>query len=139
MCLCGSTRTIRSDFMTPSRKRMRALLVGAMQLVDETKYIYRQTVFNPYRKMLGTPQILEINVHIERLADSGAVALDLRALAKQVLSLTKLHWTSTDSLCGEPITTKYAGDIAHLTAAFLRQEAGMFRLHSVLERTPWFI
>jgi hypothetical protein len=60
-------------------------------------------------------------------------------LANQVLSLTKLNWASTDSLCAEPITTKYAGGIAYLTAAFLRQNAGIFHLHPVLERTPWFI
>ncbi len=62
----------------------------------------------------------------------------LTSRRKLVLSLTKLNWASTDSLCAEPITTKYAGDIAYLTAAFLRQ-GGVFRLHPVLERTPWFI
>ncbi len=41
----------------------------------------------------------------------------LRSVANQLLSLTKLNWASTDSLCGEPITTKYAGDIAYLTSA----------------------
>jgi hypothetical protein len=56
----------------------------------------------------------------------------------QVLSLTKLNWASTDSLCAEPITTKYAADIAYLTAAFMRQGSD-FKLHPVLERTPWFI
>ena len=59
-------------------------------------------------------------------------------MASQILSLTKLNWASTDSLCAEPITTKYAGDVAYLTAAFMRQD-GSFRLHPVLERTPWFI
>jgi hypothetical protein len=63
---------------------------------------------------------------------------DLKSLAVQILSLTKLNWASTDALTGEPITTKYAGDIAYLTAAFLRQE-DEFKLHPVLERTPWFI
>lgn len=56
----------------------------------------------------------------------------------QILSLTKLNWASTDALCGEPITTKYAHDIAYLTDAFLRQ-AGRFVLHPALERTPWFL
>ena len=51
-----------------------------------------------------------------------------------ILSLT-LNWASTDSLCAEPITTKYAGDVAYLTAAFMRQD-GSFRLHPVLERRP---
>ncbi len=95
------------------------------------------TGFNPYRKSLGTPFVLEVNVRTER-PDAHSHPPDLRAIAVQVLSLTKLNWGSTDSLCGEPITTKYAGDIAYLTAAFLRQ-GGVFRLHPALERTPWFI
>jgi hypothetical protein len=78
-------------------------------------------------------------VHIEAAPNAVPTRPDLRALANQVLSLTKLNWASTDSLCAEPITTKYAGDIAYLTAAFLRQDAGGFHLHPVLERTPWFI
>ena len=109
-------------------------------MIGSANQIYLSTTgFNPYRKALGTPQVLEINVHIEPRPGSPATPADLRALAKQILSLTKLNWASTDSLCAEPITTKYAGDIAYLTAAFLRQESSPFRLHPVLERTPWFI
>lgn len=93
---------------------------------------------NPYRKVLGTPNMLEITVWVEPPDGRKASPPDLRALAVQVLSLTKLNWASTDSLCAEPITTKYAGDIAYLTAAFLRQGRD-FKLHPVLERTPWFI
>ncbi len=63
---------------------------------------------------------------------------DFKALAVQVLSLTKLNWASTDSVSGESITTRYAGDIAYLTDAFLRQ-SDSFSLDSVLESTPWFI
>lgn len=95
------------------------------------------TGFNPYRKAMGTPVVLEVNVRTER-PDGRPQRPDLRAIAVQVLSLTKLNWASTDSLCAEPITIKYAGDIAYLTAAFLRQ-GGAFNLHTVLERTPWFI
>jgi hypothetical protein len=101
--------------------------------------IYLSTTgYNPYRKTLGTPHMLEVNARVEGPKGTPGQAPDLRALAVQVLSLTKLNWASTDSLCAEPITTKYAGDIAYLTAAFLRQD-GTFRLHSVLENTPWFI
>jgi hypothetical protein len=57
--------------------------------------------------------------------------------ALQALSLTKLNWASTNSFCGEPITLKYAGDIAYLTAAFIRQKEP-FELHPVLEKTVWF-
>lgn len=95
------------------------------------------TGFNPYRKAMGTPVVLEVNIRTEH-SDRRAYKPDLRAAAIHVLSLTKLNWASTDSLCAEPITTKYAGDIAYLTSAFLRQ-GGPFRLHASLERTPWFI
>jgi hypothetical protein len=101
--------------------------------------IYLSTTgYNPCRKSIGTPHALEINTRIERPSDTIVAPPDLRALARQILSLTKLNWASTDSLCAEPITTKYAGDIAYLTAAFMRQ-GGEFKLHPVLERTPWFI
>jgi predicted HTH transcriptional regulator len=93
---------------------------------------------NPYRRALGTPQVLEVNIRSERGGRPLSSSPDLKALAVQILSLTKLNWASTDSLCGEPITTKYAGDIAYLTAAFLRQ-GQKFRLHPVLEKTPWFL
>ena len=100
--------------------------------------IYLSTTgFNPYRTTLGTPQALEVNTYSSNEERRGSV--DHRALARQVLSLTKLNWASTDSLCAEPITIKYARDIAYLTEAFQRQSQGEFRLHPVLERTPWFI
>ena len=88
--------------------------------------------------MLGTPQALELNIYAQDRDGRQRAHHDLRALASQILSLTKLNWASTDSLCGEPITTKYAGNIAYLTAAFLRQQEE-FRVHGALERTPWFI
>jgi hypothetical protein len=101
--------------------------------------IYLSTTgYNAFRKALGTPQVLEINIRTEERDGSARKEFDLRALAFQILGLTKLNWASTDSLCGEPITTKYAGDIAYLTFAFLRQSPS-FKLHATLERTPWFI
>ncbi len=110
---------------------------GSYVLSSPTQLFLSTTGYNPYRKALGTPIMLEVNCWRYH-PDGPTSAVDLKALATQILSLTKLNWSSTDSLCGEPITTKYAGDIAYLTAAFLRQ-GGAFRLHSVLERTPWFI
>ncbi|MEL6996531.1 MAG: RNA-binding domain-containing protein [Pseudomonadota bacterium] len=97
------------------------------------------TGYNEYRKTIGTPQALEVNVYAEQGSSGIFQAIDHRALARQILCLTKLNWASTDALCGEPITTKYAKDIAYLTAAFQRQGKGAFQLHPVLERTPWFI
>jgi hypothetical protein len=96
------------------------------------------TGYNPYRKMLGTPQPLEVTVWTEQPQGQARTPADLHALARQLLSLTKLNWASSDALTGEPITTKYAGDIAYLTAAFMRQGTS-FTLHPALERTPWFL
>ena len=110
-------------------------------VISAPNQIYISTTgYNQYRKILGTPQALEVNVYVDHPATSRTQApVDHHALARQILSLTKLNWASTDSLCAEPITTKYAKNIAYLTAAFQRQQQGEFRLHDVLERTPWFI
>lgn len=96
------------------------------------------TGYNPFRKSLGTPKPLEVTIRTKSPHAVTHPEFDLKSLAVQILSLTKLNWASTDSICGEPITTKYAGDIAYLTDAFLRQ-TGSFRLHPVLESTTWFI
>jgi len=103
------------------------------------KQIYLSTTgYNPYRRALGTPKPLEVSAWVYRPEGLPRADPDLRVLAIQVLNLTKLNWASTDSFCGEPITLKYAGNIAYLTAAFLRQSES-FHLHPVLKTTPWFI
>jgi hypothetical protein len=111
---------------------------GSYVIASPNQIFLSTTGYNPYRRTLGTPHMLEVNARVERPEGVPGPPPDLRALAVQILSLTKLNWASTDSLCAEPITIKYAGDIAYLTAAFLRQD-GTFRLHPVLEHTPWFI
>jgi predicted HTH transcriptional regulator len=111
---------------------------GSFVVTSPTQIYLSTTGHNPYKKNLGTPQMLELNISAEGPDGNIRTQHDLRALASQILSLTKLNWASTDSLCGEPITTKYAGAIAYLTAAFLRQQDN-FKVHSVLEGTPWFI
>lgn len=115
-----------------------SLARGAYVSTAKNQAYLSTTGYNPYRKVLGTPKPLELNIWVERPEGALESKADLRALAVQVLCLTKLNWASTDSLCGEPITIKYAKDIAYLTAAFLRQN-GTFKLHPVLEKTPWFI
>jgi predicted HTH transcriptional regulator len=111
---------------------------GSYIKTSPRQMIISTTGYNPYRKALGTPKPLEISVWVEPPKGEHIISPDIKAVANQILSLTKLNWASTDSLCGEPITTKYAGDIAYLTDAFLRQ-SGSFKLHQVLEKTPWFI
>ena len=110
---------------------------GSYVEAGANKLYLSTTGYNPFRRLMGTPKPLEISAWVER-PDGGDHRPDLRVLALQVLHLTKLNWASTDAFCGEPITLKYAGDIAYLTAAFLRQSEP-FKLHPSLETTPWFI
>lgn len=111
---------------------------GSYVEASHNKIYLSTTGSNPFRRSLGTPKPLEVSAWIRRPEGLPRANPDLRVLASQVLNLTKLNWASTDSFCGEPITLKYAGDIAYLTAAFLRQSEP-FNLHPVLETTPWFI
>jgi hypothetical protein len=111
---------------------------GSYVEASPNKIYLSTTGSNPFRRSMGTPRPLEVSAWVRRPEGLPKMSVDLRVLAVQVLNLTKLNWASTDSFCGEPITLKYAGDIAYLTAAFLRQSEP-FSLHPVLERTPWFI
>lgn len=111
---------------------------GSYVEVADNKIFISTTGYNPFRRAMGTPKPLEVTAWVTRPDGVPKAQVDLRVLAVQVLNLTKLNWASTDSFCGEPITLKYAGDIAYLTAAFLRQSSP-FDLHPALERTPWFI
>lgn len=111
---------------------------GSYVITSPNQVYLSTTGYNSYRKMLGTPQVLELNIWTGQPGNAPSSPPDLKALAVQILSLTKLNWASTDSLCAEPITTKYAGNIAYLTDAFLRQ-GSTFRLNKVLEKTPWFL
>ena len=111
---------------------------GSYVEVAKNKIYLSTTGYNAFHQALGTPKPLEISKWVERPEGSPEARPDLRVLAVQALNLTKLNWASTDSFCGEPITLKYAGNIAYLTSAFLRQSEP-FNLHPVLEKTPWFI
>jgi argonaute-like protein implicated in RNA metabolism and viral defense len=111
---------------------------GSYVEVAQNRIYLSTTGYNPFRHSLGTPKPLEVSAWVRRPEGLPRAEPDLRILAVQVLNLTKLNWASTDSFCGEPITLKYAGNTAYLTAAFLKQSEP-FRLHSVLEKTPWFI
>ena len=111
---------------------------GSYVVTAPHQILISTTGYNAFQKSLGTPKPLEVTIWTERPEAGPNSEPDLKSLAVQILSLTKLNWASTNSLCGEPITTKYAGDIAYFTDAFLRQ-GGEFLLHPTLEATPWFI
>lgn len=109
---------------------------GGYVITTPNQFYLSTTGYNPYKKSLGTPKMLEINVHTEPFDPKQPT--DLKLYAKQFLYLTKLNWASTQALCGEPITIKYAKDIARLTSIFIERK-GIFKLHPALEKTPWFI
>jgi predicted HTH transcriptional regulator len=115
-----------------------SLARGTYVVTGGNQFYLSTTGYNPYRKTLGTPLPLEVTVWTHPPQGQKRTPADLHALARQILALTKLNWASSDSMTGEPITTKYAGGIAYLTAAFLRQ-SNSFTLHPALERTPWFL
>jgi hypothetical protein len=82
---------------------------------------------------MGTPVPLQLTVW----TDPRELSFDLHEVGQQILSLTRLNWGSTRSFCHEPITTKFAGDIAYLMSKFLDNPD--FTVNSQLRDTPWFL
>ena len=72
---------------------------GSFVVTSPHRVYVSTTGNNPYRKLLGTPIVLEVNVRREFPPELNASAVDLRTIAAQILALTKLNWASTDSLC----------------------------------------
>lgn len=89
-------------------------------------------IFDSKAKM-GTPIPLELTLW----ADPPEALPAVSQIGQQVLSLTRLNWASTRSFCHEPITTKYAGDIAKLMTAFM--EDPEFTVNTRLRGVPWFL
>ncbi len=83
--------------------------------------------------VMGTPIPLELSVW----ADPPSELPHLDKIGQQVLSLTRLNWASSRSFCHEPITTKFAGDIARLMTAFM--EDPDFTVNPSLRGVPWFL
>jgi len=104
---------------------------GSYVNLSARQILLSTTGYNTLKKSLGTPRMIDAVIHT-------AGKIDLKLYCKHLLALTKLNWASTNALTGEPITTKYASKIAYLTEKFI-QRKGDFKLHKVLERTPWFI
>lgn len=107
----------------------------ATYLLDEPGRIYLATtgknIFGT--KGMGTPVPLELTVW----TDPKTELLPLSDVAQQVLSLTRLNWASSRSFCREPITTKFAGEIAHKMVAFMNDPA--FSVNPLLRNKPWFL
>lgn len=109
---------------------------GTYVVTRNNQFFLSTTGYNVIKKSLGTPIMLEVNVHTEPYNPNQQ--LQYKMFAQHILALTKLNWASTQTINGEPVTTKYAYDIARLSQVFYRRN-GQFKLHPVLEKTPWFI
>ena len=108
---------------------------GSYVSVEPNNFLIATTGQNEFRQRgMGTPKPLDVRVN--RLGSRSE--LDSRIYAQHILSLTRLNWASTKDFCREPITLKFAGDIAYLMNVFLAS-FGSFTLHPRLERTPWFL
>lgn len=110
---------------------------GSVVPMGTQRFYLSSTGYTPVAKTLGTSIMLEANVEQGSPHREAGSTLN-HNVARHLLALTKLNWASSQSISGEPVTIKYARDIARLSQAFLQQE-GQFHLHPVLERTPWFI
>ncbi|MBI3301649.1 MAG: hypothetical protein HYZ72_06180 [Deltaproteobacteria bacterium] len=108
---------------------------GMYVITAPNQFYISTTGFNDLgQRALGTPQALEVTIHTVNSRGD----LDLRKYAQHILSLTKLNWASSKTFCRDPITLKFASDIAYLMNVFLTAFGG-FRLHPDLERTAWFL
>jgi argonaute-like protein implicated in RNA metabolism and viral defense len=111
---------------------------GVYVITTPNQFYLSTTGYSPVQKAMGTPVMLEVNAHT--LTSGKDLLPNLECIAQHMLSLTKLNWASTKPFCREPITTKYAGDIAYLMNAFLSSGASdQFKLNPKLERIPWFL
>jgi hypothetical protein len=82
---------------------------------------------------MGTPVPLELTIW----ADPFEAMPPTEQIAQHVLSLTRLNWASSRSFCREPITTKFAGDIAKQMTAFMQNPK--FFVNPILRGRPWFL
>lgn len=82
------------------------------------------------QKGMGTPKIFEVTVFSKE-------GVDLRSIAQHILCLTKLNWASVKAFCHEPITTKYAGQIAYFMNIFMNDPN--FSTSERIRNKPWFL
>ncbi len=113
-----------------------SLARGNYVTTSPRQFYLSTTGYNTLRKSLGTAIMLEVNVNTE--PQQAGQLTQFKTIAQHLLALTKLNWASSQSINAEPVTIKYARSIAQLSKVFLLRR-GEFRLHKVLEKTPWFI
>jgi hypothetical protein len=85
------------------------------------------------QKGMGTPKPLRLVTW----ADPVDALPSPQQIAQQIVSLTRLNWGSTRNFSQEPITTKFAGEIAGLMMRFIEDPA--FTVNPLLRDKPWFL
>lgn len=104
-------------------------------LLDDPGRLYLATTganqFN--QKGMGTP----IPLQLTAWSDPVDARPPLSVIGQHVLALTRLNWASSRNFCQEPITTKFAGDIARLMTAFMIDST--FSVNPSLRGQPWFL
>lgn len=101
---------------------------------EKNQFLLSTTGINPYNQFgMGTPKILQVNV--KKAPQDEPVNID--EAAQHILSLTRLNWASSKDFCHEPITTKYAGDIAKLMNIFMEDKE--FSISERVKNKPWFL
>jgi hypothetical protein len=107
---------------------------GSYVITEKNQFCMSTTGANIFgQKGMGTPKILVVSV--QKLEDSQAI--NLRTVAQHILSLTRLNWASTRNFCHEPITTKYASDIAYFMNVFMNDTN--FSISERIRNKPWFL
>ena len=122
-----------SDGVEGRIKRSRSLVDEPGE--DEPVRLYLTTtgenIFD--QKGMGTPVPLELTIWV----DPENATISYKDVGQQVLSLTRLNWASSRNFCREPITTKFAGDIARKMNAFMADPS--FTVNPRLRGVPWFL
>ena len=102
--------------------------------MEKNQFFLSTTGSNPFNQFgMGTPKILQVN--IQKAPQDEPV--NIGEAAQHILSLTRLNWASSKDFCHEPITTKYAGDIAKLMNVFMEDKE--FSISEKVKNKPWFL
>lgn len=113
----------------------RGYIARTTYLLDGETRLYLATTGNNVfgQKGMGTPVPVQLTIW----ADPPVALPPLGEIAQQIVSLTRLNWASSRNFCQEPITTKYAGDIARFMVAFVNDPT--FSVNASLRDKPWFL
>lgn len=104
---------------------------GILQL---TRNEFLLSVAGELKSESRASRILKVRVWREPLQGPE---LDLEALGYRILAMTKLNWRSAVRETAEPVTLKYAEEIARLTNHFTLTQWNT--VNNQLARVPWFL